>query len=112
MELIENKKIRKFVFKCLNDLLSDKTVCPYGKDFWIIGLEERNWYIHYDSNGKLHYNSKYFDDFFHMFSLEQKKYHKAIQAYEILILKYPEKSSLFADQIKALKKLQEKNKNS
>lgn len=74
MELIENKKIRKFVFKCLNDLLSDKTVYPYDKNFWIIGLEERNWYIHYDSNGKLYYNSKYFDDFFHMFSLEQKKY--------------------------------------
>ncbi|MBC7440225.1 MAG: hypothetical protein H7250_09610, partial [Flavobacterium sp.] len=29
--------------------------------------------------------------------LEQKKYQKAIQAYEILILKYPEKSSFFAD---------------
>ena len=44
--------------------------------------------------------------------LEQKKFSKAIKAYEILSLKYPEKSSLFADQIKALKKLQEKNKNS
>ncbi len=31
--------------------------------------------------------------------LEQKKYQKAIQAYEILILKYPEKSSFFADRI-------------
>jgi hypothetical protein len=31
--------------------------------------------------------------------LEQKKISKAIQAYEILILKYPEKSSFFADRI-------------
>jgi hypothetical protein len=37
--------------------------------------------------------------------LEQKKYKKAIQAYKILSLKYPEKSSFFADRIKAVKKL-------
>ena len=44
--------------------------------------------------------------------VEQKNFDRAIQSYTILSLKYPEKSSLFADQIKALKKLQEKNKNS
>ena len=38
--------------------------------------------------------------------LEQKKYQRAIQAYEILILKYPEKSSFFADRISDIKKLQ------
>ncbi len=41
--------------------------------------------------------------------LEQKKYHKAIQAYEILILKYPEKSSFFADRILDIKNLQQNN---
>jgi len=41
--------------------------------------------------------------------LEQKKYQKAIQAYEILILKYPEKSSLFADRISDIKSLQQNN---
>ena len=39
--------------------------------------------------------------------VEQKNYEKAIQAYKILSLKYPEKSGFFADQIKAVKKLQE-----
>lgn len=39
--------------------------------------------------------------------LEQKKYQKAIKAYEILILKYPEKSYLFADRIADIKKLQQ-----
>ncbi|HEY0092377.1 MAG TPA: tetratricopeptide repeat protein [Flavobacterium sp.] len=39
--------------------------------------------------------------------LEQKKYGKAIQAYEILILKYPEKSIFFADRISEIKKLQQ-----
>ena len=41
--------------------------------------------------------------------LEQKKYKKAIQAYEILILKYPEKSGSFADRISDIKKLQQNN---
>lgn len=41
--------------------------------------------------------------------LEQKKYAKAIQAYEILNLKYPEKSSYFADRIKNIKILQQNN---
>lgn len=41
--------------------------------------------------------------------LEQKKYIKAIQAYEILILKYPEKSSFFADRINDIKILQQNN---
>jgi len=41
--------------------------------------------------------------------LEQKNYEKAIQSYKILSLKYPEKSGFFADQIKAIKQLQENN---
>ncbi|MDR9456582.1 MAG: hypothetical protein RI572_04140 [Salegentibacter sp.] len=41
--------------------------------------------------------------------LEQKNYIKAIQAYKILILKNPEKSGFFADQIRAIEKLQENN---
>lgn len=41
--------------------------------------------------------------------LEQKKYIKAIQAYEILILKYPEKITFFADRISDIKTLQQNN---
>ncbi len=41
--------------------------------------------------------------------LEQKKYKKAIQAYKILSLKYPEKSGFFADRIKAVERLKEDN---
>jgi hypothetical protein len=41
--------------------------------------------------------------------MEQKNYKKALQAYKILILKSPEKSGFFADQIRAIKKLQENN---
>ena len=41
--------------------------------------------------------------------LEQKKYDKAIQAYEILILKYPEKNTTFAIRIQDIKFLQNNN---
>jgi len=41
--------------------------------------------------------------------VEQKNYKSAIQSYKILSLKYPEKSGFFADQIKAIKQLQEQN---
>ncbi|MDP6922690.1 MAG: hypothetical protein QGH06_06935, partial [Lutibacter sp.] len=43
--------------------------------------------------------------------LEQKKYDKAVNAYRILSLKYPEKSGFFADRIKAIKILQKNNKS-
>ncbi|WP_439152840.1 hypothetical protein [Winogradskyella sp.] len=41
--------------------------------------------------------------------LEQRNYDKAIQSYKILSLKYPEKSSFFADQIKLVKELKDNN---
>jgi hypothetical protein len=41
--------------------------------------------------------------------LEQRKFQKAIQAYEILILKYPEKSTFFANRISDIKILQQNN---
>jgi hypothetical protein len=40
--------------------------------------------------------------------LEQKKYENAIKAYEILSLKYPEKSGFFADQVKRIRILKNK----
>lgn len=43
--------------------------------------------------------------------LEQKKYKKAIQAYKILSLKYPEKSGFFADRLKMVEKIQLENRD-
>jgi hypothetical protein len=38
--------------------------------------------------------------------VKQEKYEEALKAYTILSLKYPEKNSFFADQIKEIKRLQ------
>jgi hypothetical protein len=43
--------------------------------------------------------------------LKQGKYGNALIAYKILSLNYPEKNSLFANQIKLIKKLQKQSKN-
>ena len=40
--------------------------------------------------------------------VKQEKFNKAIKAYDILSLKYPKKSSFFADQINDIKKLKSK----
>ena len=41
--------------------------------------------------------------------VNQEKYNKALRAYKILSLKYPKKSSFFADQIEKIKKLKNNN---
>ncbi|NQW35410.1 MAG: hypothetical protein HQ471_00245 [Flavobacteriales bacterium] len=58
------------------------------------------------SEEKIHENLDIMTETLAKVYLEQKKYAKAIKAYNILSLKYPEKSSFFADRIKAIKFLQ------
>tara|TARA_S200000501_G_scaffold262631_1_gene246534 strand:+ start:1857 stop:2561 length:705 start_codon:yes stop_codon:yes gene_type:complete len=43
--------------------------------------------------------------------VKQKKYDKALEAFQILGLKYPEKNSFFANQIKKIKKMQKQKNN-
>ena len=69
VDIIDNVKLRKFIYQRLSEELSDKIYYPYGKELWILDLDERNWYFQYNSEGKLHYNPKIFDDFFYIFSL-------------------------------------------
>lgn len=89
MEIIDNIRLRKFISKRLFEKLSDKTYYPYGKDVWIIDLEKRNWYFQYNSEGKLNYNPKFFDDFFYMFSLEQKQYQILLKKWFESSVEYP-----------------------
>jgi len=54
------------------------------------------------SRGSVKQNSNLMTETLARVYVEQKKYDKAIQAFRILSLKYPEKSSFFANQIKAV----------
>lgn len=74
MDIINNVKLRKFIYKRLSEVLSDKIYYPYGKNIWIFDLDEMAWYFQCDSEGKLHYNPKFFDEFFYLFGFEQKEY--------------------------------------
>ena len=58
-----------------------------------------------DKNDDLENQSGFMTETLAKLYLNQKNYEKAIQSYKILILKFPEKNSYFADQIKKIKKL-------
>ncbi|WP_040278338.1 hypothetical protein [Psychroserpens damuponensis] len=64
--------------------------------------------IHIDTSEKVPHDGLMTETLARIY-LEQNNYAKAIQSYKILSLKYPEKSGFFADQIKAVKELQENN---
>jgi hypothetical protein len=73
-------------------------ISPIAKDATVIAIEpiaDDNSYLMTETLARVY--------------LEQKKYQRAIQAYEILILKYPEKSSFFANRISDIKILQQNN---
>ncbi len=59
----------------------------------------------HDSDEELANQSVYMTETLAKLYLNQKNYEKAIQSYKILILKFPEKNSYFANQIKKIKKL-------
>ncbi len=75
----------------------------------IVPSEKKNIDIDLSNSSKINNNELMTETLARVY-LEQKKYKKAIQAYKILSLKYPEKSSFFADRIKAVKKIQQDNK--
>jgi tetratricopeptide (TPR) repeat protein len=133
------KKIRNVIDKGYKELekLSAKLISKYGESEFVYELDEEDEEGHkfikleiidkfieanpkiapVKENDKTPVNiGKNSDEPTHLMTetlakvyLEQKKYAKAIQAYEILILKYPEKSSFFADRIQDIKDLQQNN---
>jgi len=92
---VEKKKHIDLIDKFIAD---NPKITPLAKDTSIIAIErptEDTTYLMTETLARVY--------------LEQKKYSKAIQAYEILILKYPEKSSFFADRISDIKVVQQNN---
>ena len=79
VDLIENKKLRNFVFDRLFDELSGKTYYPYGSEIWVVDFIEGDWYFQYNSSGNLTYNRKFFDNFFRIYSFSQQEYQKLLK---------------------------------
>ena len=75
----------------------------------IVPTEAKNTSIDISSSSKIDKNELMTETLARVY-LEQKQYKKAIQAFKILSLKYPEKSSFFADRIRAVEKIQKDNK--
>ena len=75
----------------------------------IVPTEQKNTSIDITVSSKIDKNELMTETLARVY-LEQKKYNKAIQAYKILSLKYPEKSSFFAVRIKAVEKIQLENR--
>ena len=70
-----------------------------------IRIEANDTQSHNDKNDDLANQSGFMTETLAKLYLNQKNYEKAIQSYKILILKFPEKNSYFADQIKKIKSL-------
>ncbi|WP_339628265.1 hypothetical protein [uncultured Maribacter sp.] len=75
----------------------------------IVPIEEKSKTIDISSSSKIDKNELMTETLARVY-LEQKQYKKAIQAFKILSLKYPEKSGFFADRIRAVEKIQKDNK--
>ena len=70
-----------------------------------IRIESEELEANNEISDSLHNNAGFMTETLAKLYLNQKNYEKAIQSYKILILKFPEKNSYFADQIKKIKKL-------
>ena len=79
MDILENNKLRKFVFDRIFSELSDKTYYPYGREPWVIDFENREWYFQYNSDGVLWYNHTFFDSFFRIFAFSSSEYQKILK---------------------------------
>jgi hypothetical protein len=67
-------KLKKFIFDKIDSDLSEVNFHPYGKELWIINLEDKSWYFVGDCEGTTWFNQIFFDNFFRLFSLNSKEY--------------------------------------
>ena len=98
---IEWLKVTKPVFKELNSK-NETLIQDFLKSKPIISLKSKTSNNNLANEFKLS-KKEYMTETLAKLYFEQNKFKDAIKAYEILCLKYPEKISLFADQIKTIK---------
>ncbi len=74
-----NPRLKKLIFEKIDSDLSDVIFHPYGKEIWLVTLEDKGWYFVGDSEGTTWFNQKFFDNFFRLFSMNSKEYSPIIK---------------------------------
>ena len=113
----DNSKVEKYSFLDWFDIINDEV--PKGEkkldiiDEFIKNSPKIEFSKEEKSDNEIITNTKIKDELITetlaKIYVTQKKFNKAIKAYDILSLKYPKKSSFFADQINYIKKLKSKD---
>jgi len=74
-----NNKLKKIIFDKLYMNLSDAEIIKHDNTFWFIDVDEKYWYLRYQKlDGVLWWRYDFFNDFFMLFSMEQKEYEPII----------------------------------
>ena len=74
-----NDRIKKIIFdKLLNDMKVAEIIVDDG-DIWAIDPNEKYWYFQLNKNGTLWWRWEFFNNFFHLFSIQQKEYKPLIR---------------------------------
>jgi hypothetical protein len=74
-----NPRLKKLIFEKIDSDLSDVIFHPYGKEIWLVTLEDKGWYFVGNSEGTTWFNQKFFDNFFRLFSMNSKEYSPIIK---------------------------------
>lgn len=74
-----NPKLKKLIFNKINSDLSDVLFHPYGKELWLVTMDNKKWYFVGDCEGTTWFNQKFFDNFFMLFSMNSKEYSPLIK---------------------------------
>lgn len=72
-------RIKQFILEKLNEDLANKSIIVADREMWVTDLESMDWYINLTSQGLLWYNSKYFQGYCDLFSLENKQISKILR---------------------------------
>ncbi len=69
-----SEKLKTFILKKLISDLRNISFHPYGREIWLINSDDKIWYFVMECDGKLWFNQKVFNNFFHLFSLNSTEY--------------------------------------
>ena len=67
-------KFKNVIFKKLYLDLKNAEIIPYKDSYWFIDRENKYWYFEYEKSGTLWWRYDFFNNFFHLFSLDMDNY--------------------------------------